>query len=75
MSDDDSDKMTLDEWRNPHPQQPFTDDERKRLRKLLQDDDRATWLRKQVRVFTPWLIAVVGGVYAVTNWALSHWKS
>lgn len=71
----DSENLDLERWRDPTPQPVFTDDERRRIRKLLEDDDHATWLRKQVRVFTPWLIAVVGGVYALVNWAQSHWKS
>lgn len=72
MNDTEADK--LEEWRNPSPQSPFTDDEKKRLRKLLQDDDRATWLRKQVRVFTPWVIAVVAGVAGAVEYLRTHWK-
>jgi hypothetical protein len=56
------------------PQEPFTDEERRRLRKLLVDDDRATWARKQIRIFTPWLIALAGGVYAFADWIQKHWK-
>lgn len=53
----------------------FTELERRRLRKLLQDDDRATWLRRQVRVLTPWLFAVVGGLYGAWNYIAAHWKT
>lgn len=71
----DTDKMNLDEWRNPQPQSPLTNEELKRLRKVLQDDDRATWLRKKVRVFTPWAITVAGAIAAVGSWMHSHWKT
>lgn len=54
---------------------PFTDFERKRLRKLLQDDDRATWLRRQVRILTPWVVAIVGGCYGAWNFIATHWKA
>lgn len=71
----DTDPMTLDDWRSPQPQPPLSDYELKRLRKVLQDDDRATWLRRQVRVFTPWLIAIVGAIATAVAWVQSHWKA
>lgn len=70
----DTDRMALEDWLDPHPQAPLTDDETRRLRKLLQDDDRATWLRKQVRVFVPWIFGVVSGLYVAWNFIAGHWK-
>jgi hypothetical protein len=64
----------LESWRNPQ-QPPLTDDERRRVRQMLQDDDRATWLRKQVRIITPWLVTVVATAYGVFTWVSAHWKS
>lgn len=70
----DSERAKLDDWSNSRFQQPLTDDELRRLRRLLLDDDRASWLRKQVRVFTPWLVAAVSGVYAGWSFISGHWK-
>lgn len=53
---------------------PFTEFERQRIRKLLQDDDRATWLRRQVRVLTPWVVALIGGGYSLWSFLAQHWK-
>ncbi len=72
--DNETDDARLEGWRNPQPQGPFTDNELKRLRQLLQDDDRATWLRKQIRVFTPWVVTVVAGIWALAEWLSKHLK-
>jgi hypothetical protein len=68
---DDSDRVPLGGPEQP----PLTDAERRAVRRLIKDDEHATWLRKQVRVFTPWLIAVVTALYAFFNWVQSHWKA
>lgn len=59
---------------NPRAEEPFTPEELRRLRKLLAEDAHATWLRKKIRVFTPWAVAFVGGCITVYNFVMSHWK-
>lgn len=56
-------------------QLPLTEEELRRIRGLLRDDDRATWLRKQLKIFVPAIIAVVSAVYAAVSWVVSHWKA
>lgn len=71
-----SDDLELEEgprW-SPPPEEPLTQAELRRLRKLLADDAHATWLRKQIRVFTPWAAAFIGGCIAVYNFFVAHWK-
>jgi hypothetical protein len=69
------DDNSLEELLDAQSSEPFSELERKRLRKLLQDDDRATWLRRQIRVLTPWTFAVVGAVYGAWNYLSAHWKA
>ena len=64
-----TDSMPLD------GESPLTQAEVLRLRVLLREDDRATWLRKQIRVFTPWLVATVAAAYSFGSWIVSHWKA
>ena len=42
---------------------------------IQRDDDRATWLRRQIKIFIPVLFTVVAGVYAAVNYVVSHWKA
>lgn len=68
-----SDRAPLDEW---HRQLPLSEDELRRLRKLLVDEDRATWLRKQLKVIVPAMVFVLSTCYALGVWIASHfsWK-
>lgn len=53
---------------------PFTPDEVRRLRKLLTDDDRATWARKQLRIIVPLLVTILVGAYNLWAWIERHLK-
>jgi len=53
---------------------PLSDAEVTRLRKLLRDDDRATWARKQIVTFTPWVVAVVSAAWASVDYFVKHFK-
>ncbi len=68
MSDDHSGPMPLDS------EHPFSKEEIQRLRKLLRDDDRATWARKQMRVVLPWFVSIVVGAAALIDWVSKHIK-
>ena len=39
--------------------------ERKAIRRLLRQDDRARWLWSTARVWSMWITAVVGGCYVL----------
>ena len=56
---------------------PLTKSEVVQLRKMLVDDDHATWLRKQVKVFVPWIATVVASGYGLVLWVSKHvnWNS
>lgn len=51
---------------------PLTPDELKRLREIIEADDHATWLRRQIKVIVPWMFAVVAGVYTGWGWLVAH---
>jgi hypothetical protein len=53
---------------------PLTPDEIRHMRRLMLDDDRATWLRKQVKVWLPWLLTIVAGLWAFIDWVMKHVK-
>lgn len=50
----------------------LTPDERRRLRKMLEDDSRARWLYTSIRV---WLGYIAGAIIAAAavQQAVSHW--
>lgn len=56
---------------------PLSEGELRRLRKLLLDDDRATWLRKQIRILLPVVVTAVAAIWGVWEWASKHirWAS
>lgn len=67
MSSDDTDPMPLD------GSAPLTAAEVKQLRRLLRDDDRATWARKQLRhLVWPLVVAVVVAIWQAGQWVISH---
>lgn len=65
---DDSSPAKFDDYN------PFTPDEVRRLRKLLTDDDRATWARKQLRIIVPLLVTILVGAYNLWAWIERHLK-
>jgi hypothetical protein len=54
---------------------PLSDDEILALRRIIEDDSHATWLRKQLKVFVPAAFAVVTAIYAFVQWLIPHWRS
>jgi hypothetical protein len=53
---------------------PLSEIEVMRLRKLLRADDRATWARKQIMTFTPWVVGLVSGLWAAWEFITKHFK-
>jgi hypothetical protein len=53
---------------------PLSEVEVMRLRKLLRADDRATWARKQIMTFTPWVVGLVSGLWAAWEFITKHFK-
>lgn len=56
-------------------QTPLTEAEVKQLRRLLRDDDRATWARRQLRhLVWPLVVAVVVALWQAGQWVVGHVK-
>lgn len=53
---------------------PLSDEEIEQLRKIIEDEKHVTWLRKQLKVWVPLLVAVVSGLYAIINWVVPRWN-
>lgn len=56
----------------PFPDSELTPDERKALRRLIRDDERASWAWKKVRVVVPAMVAVVAGLWQAWEWVVRH---
>ena len=52
----------------------LTAEERKALRRLIRDDERASWAWKRLRVVTPVAVAVVVALWQAWDWAVRHVK-
>lgn len=53
---------------------PLTKQEVEHIRRVLRDDDRATWARKKLAVILPIVVAVVTGLWQLYEWAARHLK-
>jgi hypothetical protein len=54
------------------PGAPLTPEECEHLRRILRDDDRASWARKKLMVLAPILVGVVTVVVQLYDWARAH---
>jgi hypothetical protein len=45
----------------------FTEDERRRLRLMLEEEERMIWLWATLRIWVSWLAAAVASVWAITD--------
>lgn len=52
----------------------LTTEERLALRKLLRDEERASWAWRQLRVLAPVAVAVVVGMWQFWDWLAKHVK-
>lgn len=64
----DSDHLPLD------GRTPLSEAEIKHLRRLLRDDDRATWAMRQLRWILPAAVAIVVAVWQAIEWVVRHVK-
>jgi hypothetical protein len=56
-----------------HEETPqLTAEEVTALRKIIEDDRHATWLRKQIFIVVPVAFAIVSAVLSAVSWLLSH---
>jgi hypothetical protein len=53
---------------------PLSDRELEHVRRVLRDDDRATWARKKLGFILPIVVAVVTALWQVYEWAAKHLK-
>lgn len=52
----------------------LTPEERKVLRRIIRDDERASWAWKRLKVITPAVVAVAVGVWQAIDWIAKHVK-
>jgi hypothetical protein len=58
-----------------HEETPqLTAEELTALRKIIEDDRHATWLRKQIFIVVPVVFALVSGVVTAWSWIFSHFN-
>ncbi len=50
------------------PQPPLSNNELRRFRAMLDEYEKAAWLRKKILTFTPWLIAVLTAAGSLWQW-------
>ncbi len=65
---DDSDAIPLTE-------DELTPSERKAIRRLIRDDERAGWAWRRFRVLVPAMVAVVTALWQFFDWVAAHWKA
>jgi hypothetical protein len=67
MTTQQNDPLDLDD-----PGAPLSAEEREHIRRILRDDDRATWARKKLMVLAPIAVGVVTMAFQLWDWARSH---
>lgn len=50
------------------PEKPLTNEETRRIRAMLDEYEKAAWLKKKILTFTPWLIAVITAAGSLWQW-------
>lgn len=63
---DDTDGMPLD------GESELTPAERRALRRIIRDDERATWARRKLRVLVPAGVGVVVALWQGAEWVVRH---
>ena len=63
---DDTDSLPLD------GDKELTSDERLMLRKMMRDEERASWARRRLKILIPAFVAVVAAVWQAADWAIRH---
>ena len=53
---------------------PLTPAERAHVRRILDEDNKATWLRGRVKIIWPWIAAAAVAVVGVIDWIQKHIK-
>lgn len=66
MIQDDSDGMPLD------GESELTPAERRALRRMIRDDERATWARRRLRVLVPVGVSIVVALWQAIEWVVKH---
>lgn len=66
--------MTEESDAMPLGDSDLTASERKALRGLLRDQERASWAWKRLRVLVPAVVAVVVALWHAWDWAVKHLK-
>lgn len=56
----------------PHSTPPLDEAEIEALRRIIEAEAHATWLRKQLKVFVPIAFAAVTALYATIDWIVKH---
>lgn len=65
--ENDSDEPVID-----FTHEPLAPLEILKLRRILEEYAHATWLRKKIRIFLPWILGVSAGLYGGWQWLVSY---
>lgn len=66
MSTIDSDSIPLD------GEAALTPDERRALRRIIRDDERASWAWKRLKIITPMVVASMVAIWQLVDWVIRH---
>lgn len=64
--------MSEDSDTIPLPDSDLTAVERKALRRLLRDEERATWAWKRLRIVTPMVVGAMVALWQAWDWLARH---
>lgn len=70
-----SDRAKLDEDFHRRREFPLSEDELRKVRELMRNDDRQKWAVRQLKILAPAVVAIVTLCYALGAWIASHWKA
>jgi hypothetical protein len=69
MTDRPSDSMPL------NGEAELTIDERKAIRRIIRDTERASWVWQMLRAYVPWLTTIIGGVGTALYWLITNFTA
>jgi hypothetical protein len=67
-SDEDRDALIEEMLNRQHPESPLSSGEIRKMRKMLDEYEKAAWLKKKIFVMVPWLATAVTAGGALIAW-------
>ena len=68
MTERPSDSMPLD------GEAELSIDERRALRRIIRDTERASWVWQMLRAYLPWMTTIIGGLGTAIYWLVTHFN-